>query len=64
MHSDERREKRMKVKELKLCGRCEAFYRERFEVREVRHSVNEKVTCDHCGRRRYGATFEIKEKEL
>jgi hypothetical protein len=36
-----------------LCGRCAAMLQEGY--------VDHKVTCSHCGRRRYGATYTIEK---
>lgn len=44
-----------------LCGRCAAMLREGYDLKRVGGGVDHKVTCSHCGRRRYGATYTIEK---
>lgn len=37
-----------------LCGRCAAMLQEGYDLKRVGGGVDHKVTCSHCGRRRYG----------
>ena len=44
------------MKEMDLCGKCAAKLRgEGCTVQRIAGGVNQKVTCERCGRRRYGA---------
>lgn len=45
-----------------LCGKCAALLREGFQVKRVTGGVDNKVTCSNCGKRRYGATYELEKK--
>jgi hypothetical protein len=42
-----------------LCGKCAALLREGFDIKRVGGGVDNKITCSNCGRRRYGATYEV-----
>lgn len=44
-----------------LCGRCGAMLQEGYDLKRVGGGVDHKVTCSHCGRRRYGATYTIEK---
>ncbi len=44
---------------LDLCGQCAALIADAYELRRVSGG---KVTCAHCGRRRYGGTYEAVPK--
>lgn len=44
-----------------LCGRCAAMLQEGYDLKRVGGGVDHKVTCSHCGRRRYGATYTIEK---
>ena len=35
----------------------------KMEVKKVGGGVDNKVTCSKCGRRRYGATYEVGKKK-
>lgn len=35
--------------------------REGYDLKRVGGGVDYKVTCSHCGRRRYGATYTIEK---
>lgn len=50
------------AKNVDLCGKCAALLREGFDLKQVAGGVNNKITCSNCGRRRYGATYELKKK--
>ncbi len=47
---------------LDLCSRCAALMADAYELRKVSGGVDHKVTCAHCGRRRYGGTYEAVPK--
>ncbi len=51
------------MKTLALCGACAAKLGHGYDVRKVAGGVDNKVTCDECGRRRYGGTYELRPKE-
>lgn len=45
-----------------LCGKCAAELRAAGgEIKRTAGRVDQKVTCARCGRRRYGASFEVKK---
>lgn len=42
-----------------LCGRCvRELQAEGVKLRSVERAVDQKVTCDRCGKRRYGGVYE------
>ncbi len=43
-----------------LCGQCMILLREAFDVAE--HGRREKITCENCGKRRYGCKCEVTQK--
>lgn len=47
------------MKRLDLCGRCAALMENGYKVKKVSGGVDNKVFCAHCGKRRYGGTFEF-----
>jgi len=49
------------VKEMDLCGICAALLGNAYSVRKVSGGVDNKVTCANCGKRRYGASYEVKK---
>ena len=50
------------MKTAELCGVCAAKYRDGgLLLIRTAGGVNNKVTCSACGKRRYGATYEIKK---
>jgi len=51
------------MKKMELCGACAAKLREEAEVKKVGGGVDNKVTCSKCGRRRYGAIYEVGMKK-
>lgn len=46
-----------------LCGRCAETLRRGFDLQKVAGGTDNKITCAECGRRRYGATYELKKKK-
>lgn len=53
----------LNMKKMELCGACAAKLREEAEVNKVGGGVDNKVTCSKCGRRRYGAIYEVGRKK-
>ena len=50
-------------KQFDLCKACAEQMKEAYAVKKISGGIDNKVTCDNCGRRRYGATYELtKEK--
>ena len=49
-------------KKYDLCGKCAAELREGYKLSRVAGGVDNKITCSNCGRRRYGATYELEKK--
>ena len=48
---------------VKLCGKCAAIKKdEGVKLVRIAGAADEKVTCELCGRRRFGGEFENKEK--
>lgn len=45
-----------------LCGACAEMLREGYDLKRVAGGVDNKITCAHCGRRRYGATYTMEKK--
>lgn len=45
-----------------LCGACVEMLREGYDLKRVAGGVDNKITCAHCGRRRYGATYTMEKK--
>lgn len=48
---------------VELCGKCANLMKEGFALKRVAGGVDQKVTCANCGKRRYGATYEVSRKE-
>ncbi len=46
-----------------LCTPCAELMRNAYDVSNIAASVNRKITCAHCKRRRYGATYEVTPKK-
>lgn len=46
-----------------LCGECAAKMRDGYDVKQLPKPTNNKVTCGHCGRRRYGGSYELSKKK-
>ena len=49
-------------KQVKLCGKCAALLTDVGTVRRISQGVNEKISCEQCGKRRYGGTYEVETK--
>ena len=49
--------------ELELCVPCAEKLKEGYDVKKVKVGINRKVTCAACGKRRYGAVYEVTGKE-
>ena len=47
---------------LDLCGPCRAKLETAYAMRKVRETVNGKIVCAECGRKRYGATYEVTKR--
>ncbi len=50
------------MKTIDLCTPCAELLREGYSLKMVKRGINNKVTCGHCNRRRYGATYELTPK--
>ncbi len=50
-------------KKVDLCGPCAAVLGEGFILTRIAGGVDNKITCAHCGKRRYGATYEMTPKK-
>lgn len=48
---------------LDLCGACLAAVRAEHEIKLLTRGVDNKITCAHCGRRKYGGTYEVTKRE-
>ena len=46
-----------------LCGACAAKLEEAYELRKIVQPTDNKITCAHCRRRRYGAKYEMLPKK-
>ncbi len=46
-----------------LCTACVAVLKEGYTLARIAGGVDNKITCAHCGRRRYGATYELTAKK-
>ncbi len=42
-----------------LCVPCAIKLSEKREVQLIEHGRDNKITCDACGRRRYGNTYNV-----
>lgn len=52
------------MKQIDLCARCAALLSDGgYSIKMVKRGINNKVTCGHCNRRRYGATYEVNPKK-
>ena len=49
-------------KKYELCMACAQKMKEGYALKKISGGVNNKVTCSHCGLRRYGATYELTKK--
>ena len=45
-----------------LCGACAAKMKEAYKLKELERPADNKITCDRCGRRRYGGKYELLPK--
>lgn len=55
-------ERVMEYRRIDLCRPCAEEMRAKGKrLRPVRHGVDNKVSCQRCQRRRYGATYEWEE---
>lgn len=45
-----------------LCGTCAELLRRGYDLKKIAGGVDNKITCDNCGKRRYGATYEVTPK--
>ena len=45
-----------------LCTPCAMELTEKRSVQLISRGADQKVTCDHCGRRRFGGTYEVRWK--
>lgn len=45
-----------------LCKPCAAKAEKRYEVHPTDSYGTEKITCDYCGRRRFGRKYEVKRR--
>ncbi len=50
------------VNKADLCRECLELYKESFICKQLPAPVDNKITCSHCGRRRFGATYEIMKR--
>ena len=46
-----------------LCVACAEMLKEGYTLKKISGGVDNKITCSNCGRRRYGATYELTKKE-
>ncbi len=51
------------MKQADLCGRCAALFDEHYKLTRISGGRENKVTCEKCGKRRYGGTYEITLKK-
>lgn len=51
-------------KVIDLCGECAALMKEGYDVKQLPKPMNNKITCGHCGRRRYGGSYELTKKKV
>lgn len=50
-------------KKVDLCTECAVRLGEAYCLTKVAGGVDNKITCAHCGRRRYGATYKMAPKK-
>lgn len=46
-----------------LCGACLAAVRAEHGIKLLTRGVDNKITCAHCGRRKYGGTYEVTARD-
>lgn len=51
------------IKQIDLCVPCAATLKEGHTLTRIGGGVNNKITCAHCGKRRYGDTYEMVAKK-
>ena len=51
------------MKTIELCGQCAGKMAEGYKLRQLPRAVNQKVFCDLCRRKRYGATYEVTKRD-
>ena len=50
----------IKTRRAELCTPCaKGMQAEGFTVRPIKRGVNQKITCERCGKRRYGGVYEL-----
>ena len=52
----------MKPKEMFVCARCRGELESRLEFREIPESGTQKQACAYCGKKVYGALYEVIDK--
>lgn len=50
-------------REVDLCIECSVRLGEAYCLTRIAGGVDNKISCAHCGRRRYGATYEMAPKK-
>ena len=45
-----------------LCAPCAEKLKQGYVLKKISGGIDNKVTCSHCGKRRYGATYELTRK--
>lgn len=60
---EKERKERMVSMQHDLCQKCAEIMKEGYILKRIRGGVDNKVTCAQCGKRRYGATYELTKKE-
>ena len=46
-----------------LCGACAAKLGEAYALRKIEQPADNKITCAHCGKRRYCGKYELLPKK-
>lgn len=46
-----------------LCGTCADLLRRGYYLKKIAGGIDNKITCDNCGKRRYGYTYEVTPKQ-
>jgi len=50
-------------RKMELCAKCAALIADADDVRRIAGGVDYKVTCEQCGKLRYGGTYEVETKK-
>lgn len=50
-------------KTVDLCVPCAALLKGGYSLTWIGGGVDNKITCSHCGKRRYGGTYEMVAKK-